>query len=122
MSPPLPDVAPVPGPPATTSTSVRSELNKAIIRLLSTEVNFKEKVVLALPAHLILLFGLLLLGSVISFRLGGRQLEFAEFLAILVTGCVLVAIGALLYICQFVVEQETLRVVSRGGGAKRDAP
>jgi hypothetical protein len=73
----------------------------------------REKVILTLPAHLTLLFGLLLLGSSIGVRVAGRDIPFPEFLAILITGCVLVAIGALLYIFQFVVEQETVRTLSR---------
>jgi hypothetical protein len=101
------------------SPSTLGELNNAIARLLSVDLNLKEKVILTLPAHLTLLFGLLLLVSSIVAKVAGDNIPLPEFLAILVTGCVLVAIGALLYIFQFVVEQETVRTLSR---LARDTP
>ena len=96
---------------------VVTELRAAIIRLLraSSNLDLGDKS-LVWSARLLLLSGLLVIVSTIMLRhplLPVRGFDFHEFLALLVVGCVLVAIGALLSIYQLAIDQARLRELSR---------
>jgi hypothetical protein len=106
------------GARAKIADEVLTGLKDAIVQLLraSAKVDPKDKVSLVWPAHLLLLFGLLVISSsiVLRFLLGPvRTFAFQDFLALLVAGCALVAMGALLYIYQLASERATLRALSR---------
>jgi sensor histidine kinase regulating citrate/malate metabolism len=105
-------------PHAKIAEEVLTALKNSVVNLLeaSAKVESKDKVSLVLPARLLLVFGLLVIGSSIAcrFLLGPfGSFPFQDFLTLLIVGCVLIAMGALLYIYQLATEQATMRALSQ---------